>query len=262
MSPTQRTTTTPFLPKLSLEVRLIRQPVIKWSAVQNEDDYIFQFQLPDIEQIGWNLLTAEKGGKEYLDRLLKIKTPQELVKFMNTYSCPVDLPDAIDGSPYGTAVVVHMGKNAERQTAKYLAPDRGPRSRQKTARLRNYVAFRWSMFIEAQTKIKQAKGLPIPTLLNRHPELKSFFNLETLNVTAERRDGVYYGIVTMSPSLRACYRVIALERLLADVEYRFCERCGDPYEVKSKHDRKYCDNPACGHAVAQQAYRERKKNPK
>jgi hypothetical protein len=102
--------------------------------------------------------------------------------------------------------------------------------------------------------------LPIPRLL-RHPEFAHSFRLDRLEVIAERRGYEYYGTVTMRPSLGSCYRFIALQRLLANVKYGFCERCGNPYEVKSKHFRKYCDNPACGHAVAQQAYRERQKNP-
>jgi hypothetical protein len=62
-------------------------------------------------------------------------------------------------------------------------------------------------------------------------------------------------------TMDACYEVIALQRLLSNVEYDRCARCGKPYQVTSKHERKYCETVTCGHAVAQQAYRERKKNP-
>jgi hypothetical protein len=255
----QRTTTIPFLPKLPIEVWLKAQPGLKWNLVENEDDCIFQFQFRDIEQ---GMLVEEQRGTVYRDRLLKIKTPQELITFMNTNSCPLDLPDAIDGRSFRNSIMLSWGNDVNSQIkAKYLAPDRGPRSRlaHKTKRLQNYVPFRWSVFLKAQKKLKQAMGLPIPTLLLRHPELKQFFELKTLSITAERRDGAYYGIVTMSPSLEACYRVVAVERLFGNVEYSFCERCGDPFPVTSKHERKYCEG-TCAHAVAQQAYRERNRN--
>jgi hypothetical protein len=123
------------------------------------------------------------------------------------------------------------------------------------------VPFPFSTFIEARTKLEQAMRLPMPTLL-RHKDFKSFFDLEALPILAERKGTMYHGIVTMSPSVEACYRVVAIERLLANVEYGFCDRCGTAFRVSSKHKRKYCDTATCGHAVAQARYRESLKKPK
>ena len=258
MSRMKETTARPSLPSLPIEVWLKAQPRLKWNLIENEYDCIFQFQFRDIEES--TVVVEQQRGREYRDRLLDIETPQDLVTFMNNYSCPLDLPDAIDGTPFRTAVVLRWSHYLNSQMKASFAPDRGPRSHlsHKTTRLRIYVPFRWSMFVKGQTKLKQAMGLPISKLL-RHTELRSFFDLKTLSVTAERRDGVYYGIVTMTPSLEACYRIIAIERLLGNVEYGICERCHHPFEVTSGHKRKHCDAATCGHAAAQQAYRERKK---
>ena len=95
--------------------------------------------------------------------------------------------------------------------------------------------------------------------LSRHAKLAKYFDLKTIKLTAERRDEAYYGIITMDATEEAFYRVIAFERLLTDVEYGFCERCDRPFRVTSRHKRKYCETDSCGHAVAQQAYREREK---
>jgi hypothetical protein len=148
---------------------------------------------------------------------------------MNTYACPIDdmiVVDALDGKRHKTP-----------------------------------AAFRWSAFIEAQAKLANARHLPIPRLL-RHPELHWSFDLymQEIRITAERRGEAYYGIVTLSPSLESCCRVIAFERLLANATYRFCENCGNSFRLASRHKRKFCENPNCGHAVAQRAYRERNKN--
>jgi hypothetical protein len=232
VSPTQRTTAAPFLPTLPIEIWFRHWPIFTWSFVENKDDGLFQYQFRDRFPEEPKLFR----GSEYLNRLFAIDTPQQLVAFMNAFACPIFVRHRLTSIPYRWENGLKMQMKAKE------AP------------------FRWSAFIQGRAKLKDAMRLPIPTLLRR-VELAPFFKLETLEVTAERRDGAYYGTITTSPSVEACYRVIAFQRLLANIEYGFCERCGDPYEVKSKHHRKYCDNPACGHAVAQQAYREREKNP-
>jgi hypothetical protein len=233
MSRMNETTPTPLLPTLPIEVRFEGWPLYRWSIFEDGDDCMFKFhtdvksyserELRDYRE----MLHITFRGTEFLRDLLAIDTPQELVTFMNTYAGPIGIvQDPVDG--------------------KYLW---------------KIVPFRWSTFIAAQKKLNQAMSLPIPKLL-RHAELNPFFKLERLEITAERRGDVYYGVVTMKPSLSSCFRVIALERLLGNVEYGICERCHHPFEVTSGHKRKYCENPNCGHAVAQQAYRKRQKQKK
>jgi hypothetical protein len=225
MSPIRRTIPGTFLPTLPIEIWLTAQPLLNWSLVENEDDCIFQFNFHDREHPG----TYKRfRGTEYVEGLLTIETPRQLVSFMNTYACPIDgtvVKDPVDGKYHQTP-----------------------------------ASFHWRAFIEAQAKLRNARHLPIPKLL-RHPELHWSFDLymQEIIVMTERRDGAYYGTVTLSPSLESCCQVIAFERLLANATYGFCGHCGKSFEVSSGHKRKYCKNPNCGHAVAQRAYRERQK---
>jgi len=225
MSHIPSTAPAPFLPTLPIEVWIAARPLLNWSLVENENDCIFQFQFRDTEH-PWNYECFR--GTEYVDGLLAIETPRQLVSFMNTYACPIDdivVKDVVDGKYH-----------------------------------KRPASFHWRAFIEAQATLRNARHLPIPKLL-RHPELHWSFDLymQEIMVTAERRDGAYYGTVTLSPSLESCCQIIAFERLLANVKYGICERCHHSFKVTSGHKRKYCVNSTCAHAVAQQAYRERKK---
>ena len=230
MSRMKETTTTPLLPTLPIEVRFEGWPLYRWSIFEDGDDCMFKFhtdvksyserELRDYRE----MLHITFRGTDFLRDLLAIDTPQELVTFMNTYAGPIGIvQDPVDGKyPW------------------------------------KIVPFRWSTFIAAQRKLNQAMSLPIPKLL-RHAEFARCFTLDRFEVVAEQRGKEYYGIVTMKPSLHSCYRFIAFQRLFGNVKYGICKRCHNPFELTSKHKRKYCDNPACGHAVAQQAYRKRKK---
>lgn len=161
---------------------------------------------------------------EYVKGVLAIDTPQELVSFMNIYASPIDrvIVQDVDGKLHWKA-----------------------------------VPFRWNQFLETRIRIKNVMCLPIEKLL-RHPELQFFFDLDELQITATRRGREYYGVVGFEATLENCYRVIAYERQLANAKYGFCDRCDHPFEVTSGHNRKFCENPNCGHAFAQRAYRERK----
>ena len=230
MSRTRGTASTPSLPTLPIEVRFEGWPLYTWSIVEDRQDCMFQYStesksyMEREEKDYRQMLHTTFRAAEFLNDLLAIDTPQQLVAFMNTYAGPIGIVQDPVARKYH----------------------------------RRIVPFHWSTFLAAQTKLRQAMRLPIPKLL-RHAEFGPSFKLEKLAVTAERRDGAYYGTVTMRPSLESCYRVIAFERLLANAEYGFCERCGKPFRVSSKHKRKYCQTGTCGHAVAQQAYREREK---
>jgi hypothetical protein len=216
MSRIQKTTPTTFLPQLPIEVWFARIAYCTWALGEDEDD-------PMLEVLDRKKLVKRVfRGREYLDALLAINAPEQLVKFMNTYACPFPQGDPINVKYEGTT-----------------------------------VGFRWSTFVTARENVKQAMRLPIPTLL-RNPKFKTFFELQHTGVSIERRGGVYYGEQVMSPSFESCYKVIALERVLANVEFSFCERCHHPFQVTSKHKRKYCSKE-CAHAVAQEEYRERKK---
>jgi hypothetical protein len=225
MSRNQRTTAIPTLLTLPIDVQFESWPVYSWSIVGDGNDCMFQLIPPRsyMEKMYRDNQTPSRAT-EFLNGLLAISEPQQLVTFMETYAGPIGIARHPDGT--------------------YIW---------------QVVPFHWSNFIEAQTNLRQAMRLPIPKLL-RHPEFARFFRLDRFEVVAERRGKEYYGIVTMKPSLSSCYQFIALQRLLANVEYGFCERCGNPYQVTSKHIRKYCDPAICGHAVAQQRYRDKKRN--
>jgi len=218
----------PVLPTLPIEIRFEAWPFERSSLVGDGDDYIFKFHRDSISYSEKEIkdlrlmLHPTFPGTEFLNSILAITEPQQLVTFMNTY-------------------VGLMGLVRDSDDGRYPSV---------------FVPFRWSTFIDAQTKLKDAMRLPIAKLL-RHAETGRAFRLDTLTITTANRGGAYYGTVTMKPTLGGCYRVIAVERLLANVEYGFCERCGKPFRVTSKHQRKYCDTSICGHAVAQQAYRDR-----
>lgn len=263
MSRIQRTTSRPSLPTLPVEVWFITWQIFTWSLVEEGDDYIFQFQFRDKHPEEAKRIR----GIEYVNALLAIDRPQQLVDFLNTYACPIFVRDPDTGEIHKTAAPYSLSKflgvqAKDPDTGEWHATTVPDWLEERFSKGRAHVKeapFHWSAFVEAQTKLMRALRLPIPKLL-QSTKLKSFFNLDKLSVTAERRNGSYYGTVTMSPSLDACYRVIAVERLLANVAYGFCERCGRPFQVTSKHKRKYCDTATCGHAVAQQTYRDKKRN--
>jgi len=123
---------------------------------------------------------------------------------------------------------------------------------------RTTVPFRWSEFLDFQKKLKQAMRLPIAKL-QQLPEFKSAFDLTGFGLLVQRRRDAYFGTVTTAPIPEECLRVIAVDRLLGGVRYGFCKRCGNPFEITSRHKRKYCDAAICGHAVAQGRYRLRLK---
>ena len=81
MSRTKRQTSTPFLPKLPIEVWFKTATPYKFS-LDDEDKYLFHAR-----QAEYKARTVR--GVEYLDGLLAINTPQQLVTFMNTYDCPI-----------------------------------------------------------------------------------------------------------------------------------------------------------------------------
>jgi hypothetical protein len=252
MSRTQKTISTPFLP---IEVWFVSWPLVRWSLIENENDDIFEFQFLD--------KPPEKvktfRGTDYVNGMLAISKAQQLVKFMNHYACPISFEDSI-ATPYPLSDFVEWKPKdsitGQPPTASQTRLNSQLSKVRKTVEL---APFPWSAFVETQAKLKQAMGLSISELLRR-TEFAPFFRLEKLTVTAERRQGAYYGILKTSPSLESCYRVIAFERLLANVQYGFCERCGIPFQVTSKHKRKYCETDGCGHAVAQQKYRDKKRN--
>jgi hypothetical protein len=208
VSPAKRASA-PLLPTLPLEVWLTSCPLLTWSLLENKNGCVFQSQLRDAEY-PWKYETFR--GTEYLDSLLAIETPQELVIFVNTFASPF----------------------------KY------------------HKTFNWGDFVDARKKLEDAMRLPIAKL-RRHPEFLWYFdlNMREILLSAELREGVYYGTVASMASFDGCYEVIAFERLLANVKYGFCQRCHHHFRVTSRHKRKYCCSDICGHAVAQQKYRKR-----
>jgi hypothetical protein len=127
VSPTQRTTSIPFLPTLPIESSLTAYPLLTWSLVENEDDCIFQCQLRDTKR-PWDYKTFP--GTEYVYGLLSIDTPQKLVIFINAYASPIYgvVQDPVDGHH------------------KYQA---------------RTDPFHWSTFIQFQTNLEDAMCLPI-----------------------------------------------------------------------------------------------------
>ena len=233
ISPFSKPASTSFLPKLPIEAWFKTLPFFIWETTKEGDDWLLQFSDPPplpkdadgFTQFHTEPFGMECRGLEYVDSLLKIRTPSELVAFLNVYGCPIDgiVQDPVDGDWHRTTVPFH-----------------------------------WSEFLKFQANLKDAMRLPI-TKLRRFPEFEWAFDLTRFGVHLEQRDGVYYGTLTTNPSVEGCYRVIAIERLLGDVQYGFCRRCGNPFQKKSRHERKYCNTATCGHASAQEKYRRRLK---
>jgi hypothetical protein len=247
----------PSLPALPIEIWFHTQPYYRWHLVESEDVQLLHFRnwdgSPSEFEDGWpptfrdewrptpqETLPEERSlrGAEYVDALLAITEPQQLVDFMNTYGCPID----------------------------GVIQDPDERDWHRTV-----IPFLWGTFTDAQDKLRDAMLLPIPELLC-NPEFKRFFRLETFEVTAARvmavprdlefegeDDKAYCGLIFRRPSLDACCEAIALRRVLADVKYRFCEYCGKPFMVRTKHGRKYC-SPAHAHAATMQRSREHQKH--
>ncbi len=225
----------PFVPTLPIEIWFKAKPFFRWKAVGDGDDCLLQCSWPFPTPYGspspfpdrflrWQGRDYE--GRKFVADLLRIREPQELADFMN-----------LNGNPSDPVVQYPINEEYHR-----------PKE-----------PFRWSDFADVQRKLKDAMLLPLAKL-SQHPTFKWAFRLEQFPVLVTQRKGVFYGTVKTRPSIPWCLRVIAIDRLLSDAKYDFCLRCGNPFSVESRHKRKYCPYPApCGHAVAQEKYRERQK---
>jgi hypothetical protein len=224
---------TPLLPTLPVEIKFRAKPFFKWEVTEEENDWLFQCSWPYSNEYNartpipaqlLRLKGKEYTGSKYVEHLLDIETPEELAVFMNINGCPFD------------------------EVVEYPVEEEYHRKK---------VPFYWSDFQRFQMNLKGAMDVPVSKLLLR-PEFKWAFNLTGFQLKVDRDDGAYYGRVWTRASVPLCYRVIAVNRLLGEVKYGFCERCGKPFQVESRHKRKYCPLPApCGHAVAQEKYRMR-----
>jgi hypothetical protein len=216
-----------FLPSIPIDVRFEAWPYHTWRLVRQEDDCLFECSLGKTSYIEKKtdelrrMLRETFSGAEYVESILRIETPEELVEFMNTYTDIQNLGQ----------------KQKYEQTGQMI------------------LRFHWSAFLEVQSKLTQAMVNPIPKLL-RHNEFGRAFRLEELEIKAQRKGERYYGEVTLGPTLPSCYRVIAVARLLGKVEYDRCVRCHRVFQVTNRHERKFC-LWECAHAAAQQSYRER-----
>jgi hypothetical protein len=211
MSRITRTTSTPFVPTLPIEIWFETTPIYRWAVTEEGNDWFFQFSPPKLR-----IKFKDYNGREYVDDLLKITTPTELVTFMNLNGCPLYVWDA--------------------------------------------RPFRWSDFIRLQEKLKNAMLWPIQKV-QQHSEFEQAFNIKGFRIDVTQKDGAYYGTSKRRPHPQDYYRIVALDRLLGQAKYKFCLRCGKPFPLTSRHKRKYCPYPApCGHAVAQEQYRQRQKS--
>jgi|GEM_PF-1608783 len=77
------------MPTLPIEVRVSWTHFYDWSVNEDGDDYIFQPHDPSNKELPDPYPTKECPGTEYLEALLAVQTPEELVRFMNRYSCPL-----------------------------------------------------------------------------------------------------------------------------------------------------------------------------
>lgn len=230
MSRKQSKSRPPLLPTLPIEIRFRAKPFFKWEVTDEGNDWFFQCSWPYSSE--YNVRTPipaqllrikgkDYAGNKYIEHLLAIETPRELAVFMNVNGCPLD--DVVE---YPVEEEYH----------------------------RKGAPFHWSDFQRFQMNLRDAMRLPVAKLLRR-PEFKWAFDLTAFQVKVVHEGGAYYGRLWTRASVPLCYRVIAVHRLLGQVMYGFCEWCGAPFQVESRHKRKFCD-PACAHAAAQQRYRE------
>ncbi len=220
----------PLLPTLPIDIRFRAKPFFRWEVTKEENDWVFQCSWPYSDQYNAKTpiparLLRVKGkdyaGSKYVELLLGIEKPRDLAVFINVNGCPFD-------------EVVECPLEEEYHRRK--------------------VPFRWSDFQRLQMNLRDAMRLPVAKLLRR-PEFKWAFNLTSFKIEVVHEGGTYYGEQWTRASEPLCYRVIAVNRLLGEVEYGFCERCRKPFQVTSRHKRKFCDT-GCAHAAAQERYRE------
>lgn len=220
---------TGFLASIPVDVRFEAWPYHMWRLVRQEDDCLFEcsfrktsYREKQTDELR-TMLRETFSGAEYVESMLRIETPEELVEFMNTYTAIQNLGQTHNYEPNG----------------------------QTTLR------FHWSAFLEVQSKLMQAMINPVPKLL-RHNEFGRAFRLEALEIKAQRKGEQYSGEVMLKSTLQSCYRVIAVARLLGKLEYNRCVRCHRVFQVTNRHERKFCPW-GCAHAAAQQSYRERER---
>ena len=226
----------PFVPTLPIEIWFKAKPFFRWEVAQSENDWVFQCSWPFSTSYGKHTplpaqMVRSPGkdykGSEFVADLLRIREPYQLAAFMNQNGNPLD------------------------ETVEYSINEEYHRPR---------VPFLWSDFVAVQRKLRDAMALPVHAL-SQQPDLRWAFTLTEFSLAVTQRKGHYYGIVKTRPSLPWYYRVIAVNRLLGEVRYKFCLRCGNPFAMESRHKRKYCPFPApCGHAVAQEKYRKRQRS--
>jgi hypothetical protein len=83
---------TGFLPSIPMDVRFEAWPYHTWRLVRQEDDCLFECSLRKtsyLEKQTDELRTTLRetfSGAEYVESVLRIETPEELVEFINTYT--------------------------------------------------------------------------------------------------------------------------------------------------------------------------------
>lgn len=217
----------PTFPVLILaECRVFDRPWVREELSQD-----VRFRLP---RSYW--LTERVEGREYLDSVMRVASPEDMHLFLEKYGDP------------GSHSTVAVSKLVPQQVLAGIKPQNVLMTTYKD---REYMDF--SQFRELRQELQRAARLPIEKWHKLH-----WMNINGLRVDLNFEEGHLTGECVIASGVRACAAQLFLEKL-SGAEYGWCARpdCNKFFRLESKHFRKYCSQD-CAHVVAVRTSRERK----
>ncbi len=177
-------------------------------------------------------------GREYLDAVMRVATPEHMLRFLNEYGDP------------GSHSTVPVSK---RVPMAGFAGEKPKDVLMTSYKSRGYMDF--SQFQEMQQVLRKAAELPVEKWEDASIR---WFNVGRLKVQLDFEEGHLTGECVVDPGVAACAAQLFFEKL-SGAEYAWCARsdCNKFFRLESKHSRKFC-LPDCAHVVAVRASRDRK----
>lgn len=118
-------------------------------------------------------------------------------------------------------------------------------------------------FEEWRDLIHAAMGIPMQEwrpLAYKFPSRKVKILRRSIPLKVEWQEGRPVGVVYLHAAIDAIIASIQIDKL-NHVDFHYCLRCHNAYQVTSRHKRDYC-SPKCGHYMAVRASRERARRNK
>jgi len=189
-------------------------------------------------------LTERVEGREYLDAVMRVGSPEDMHRFLAKYGDPGSHSSIPRETVVPSLTVDKSGKFKRVLNGKTIMCWSEPRG---------YMDF--SQFRELQQALREAAELPV----EKWGEASiRWFNVSLLKVNLNFEEGHLTGECVVESGALACTAQLFLEKL-SGAEYGWCARpdCPEWYRLESKHPRKYCSQD-CAHVIAVRASRERK----